>query len=144
CALPISATTHAARSTATAAHHAVHATHHVLHAAGGFHLLHHLGHHLLLLEQAIQLRDVEAGAQGDTALARALDQLGITALLGGHGVDQRLHVLHMLHRGRILHRLHHAAHARQLVEQRGHATHVAHLLELVLQILEVHGLAFLE
>src|SRR5699024_2765145 len=124
---------------ATTAHHAFHAAHHVLHATFGAHLLHHLRHHFLLLHQAIELLDLQAGAIANTFFARPLDQLRITALLRGHGIDQRLHVLHLLHRHRVLGGLHHAAHAGQFVEQAGQTTHVPHLLELVLEILEVHG-----
>src|SRR6185436_10394018 len=58
---------------------------HELHHRAALHLLHHLLHLLELVEQAVDLLDLHAGTGGDAALAGRLDDLGLAALLGGHG-----------------------------------------------------------
>ena len=56
-----------------------HAAHHLLHPALGHHL-HHLLRLLELVEQLVHLLHRDAGAGGDPALARRLDDLGLRAL----------------------------------------------------------------
>src|SRR5207245_4570777 len=84
-----------------------------------------------------------AGARGDAALARSLDQLGLGALLARHGVDDALDALQLLVVGE-LRRIDLARELRrQLVEERGDAAHLLHLGDLVPEVLEVEALALL-
>ena len=59
---------------ALATHHAAEAAHHLLHAAA-FHFLHHLLHLLVLLQQAVEILHLGAGALGDAALAEVPKEL---------------------------------------------------------------------
>ena len=57
------------------------------HAAHAFEEFGHLG---VLAEEVVDLLDGGAGAEGDALAAAAVDDGGVVALLGGHGVDDGL------------------------------------------------------
>ena len=98
----------------------------------------------MLLEQTIEVRHLQAGTGGDTALARAVDDVRIAALLRRHRVDQRLELAKLLFGPRSLGHLGHLPHARQLAHQATHAAHLLELLELFAEVLEIEALAFLD
>src|SRR5688500_8617524 len=127
---------------AHAGEHALHPAHHACEIAA-FHHLHHFLHLLELVEQLVDRLHRHAGAGGDAALARGLDQLGLAALLRRHRVDDALDALELglvLQLGRVdlADQL-----GRQLVHQRGDAAHLLHLHDLLLEVLEVEALALL-
>src|SRR5690606_35538642 len=64
--------------------HSTQAAHHVGQAAA-LHLLHHLLHLLVLLEQPVQVLDVRPRALGDAAFARAAENVRVQPLLHRHG-----------------------------------------------------------
>src|ERR1035437_4068480 len=105
--------------------------------------LEHALHLLEALEQTIDVGDRGAAAGGDALATRALDELGVVALLDRHGKHDRLHAAEVLlrrHRGAGL--LDHLAAAREHAEhafERAHATQLAQLREPV-----VHGEATCE
>ena len=74
--------------------HAAHALHHLHHAAA-LHLLHHVAHLLELVQQAVDLLNLHAGAARDAALARGLQQLGLPALERRHRADDAFHAAHV-------------------------------------------------
>ena len=51
------------------------------------HALGHVGHVAVHLEEAVYLRDLDAGALGDTGAALAVDQVGLGAFGFGHRAD---------------------------------------------------------
>src|SRR6476620_729794 len=77
------------RSLARQALHAPHAAHalHHLHQAAALHLLHHVAHLLELVQEAVDVLHLHAGALGDAELALGLQELRLAALLRRHGVD---------------------------------------------------------
>ncbi|MNQ65492.1 hypothetical protein D3C85_799480 [compost metagenome] len=101
----------------------------------------------MLLDQAADILHLGAGAHRDAALARTADHFRVATLGGGHGVDDRLHLLELLLR-RALGVAHlrevDAAQHRQLVHQAAEAAHVLHLLQLVAEVFEVEALALLD
>src|SRR6202035_1907271 len=81
--------------------------------------LEHALHLFEALEQAVNVGDRGAAAHSDAFAAGSLDELGVTALLRGHGEHDRLHAAEVLfgghRRARLLHQLaaagKHAEHA---------------------------------
>src|SRR5437899_4140959 len=126
--------------------HAAHALHH-LHQAAALHLLHHPLHLLELIEQAVDLLHLHAGAGGDAALAAGLDELGLAALQRRHRADDAFHAAHValgaVHVGlaglRLAHHL-----RRQLVDQARQAAHLLHLRDLREEVVEVEAGAALD
>src|SRR6218665_1105720 len=89
-------TTHTGRKPATsgtASHHALHAAHHFHHAGGRREFLHHLFHLAVLLEHTVHILNLAAGTVGDTALARAVNEIGFAAFGWRHGQNDGFHFL---------------------------------------------------
>src|SRR5699024_10273613 len=111
---------------------------HARHAAAGHaapHRLHHLLGLLDPLEQLVDLLHGGAGAAGDAVAARAVDDLGVVALLGRHRADDRLDpadlaLVEVVQRFAVL------AHVRQHAEHLLDAAHVLELLHLVEEVVE--------
>ena len=71
-----------------------HRAHHAFGFAGAVvHGFHHLADVVELLDEAVDVLDVTAGAAGDAFAARAVDDVGVGSLLGGHRLDHHLHAL---------------------------------------------------
>ena len=102
------------------------------------HLLHHVGHLPVHLEEPVQVLHVEAGAGGDAALAAGLEEVGGAALLLGHRVDERdLAAEEAVVEAGLVHLLRHLRHAGEHAHDALHAAHLLHLLELALQVVHV-------
>ena len=71
---------HAPRHSAAKAEHRCHLAHRA--ALGAAHLLHHIGNLPMLLQQAIDILDLGAGARCDALLARGFENIGIAPLRG--------------------------------------------------------------
>src|ERR1700733_13919061 len=98
----------------------------------------HALHLFEALEQTVDVRDRRAAAHGNAFAARALDELGMTALLHRHREDDRLHAAEILlrrHGGSGL--LDHLATAGEHAEHAFERAHAAQLTELREPI--VHG-----
>ena len=98
----------------------------------------------MLLEQTIQILQFGARAQRNALFARAVQQVRVTALGGGHGVDNGLHAFEHFGVDLGLGLLRHLPHARQFIEHAGNAAHVLHLLELVFQVFQIELFALLD
>ena len=70
----------------------------------------------MLLEQTIQILQLGARAQRDALFARAVQQVRVAALGGGHGVDNGLHAFEHFGVDLGLGLLRHLPHARQFIE----------------------------
>ena len=109
---------------------------HALHLfcrAGTGELLHHLIHHIKLLEQLVDVLDLDARAERDAALAAGVEHRGVLALIRCHGLDDGRGAAHRLFIDlRALERsgVHAGHHGRDLVER----AHVFELRELVVEI----------
>src|SRR5688572_8707700 len=117
-------------------HAAAERTHHA--AAAFAHLLHHVGHLTLHLADLVDVGDFDAGARRDAFAARAVDEVGIGALLLRHRGDDRFlaleHAVIETCGGELIL---HLADARQHAEKPLHTAHLAHLGELIGEIVEV-------
>ena len=93
------------------------------------HRLHHVGHLAVLLEQAVDMFDADAGARRDALLARGLEQVGVAPLLRRHRGDDRALALDelvveigggelVLDLGHARQHAHDAAHAAELLDLR--------------------------
>ncbi|CAM4093649.1 hypothetical protein VRRI112168_14240 [Vreelandella rituensis] len=98
----------------------------------------------MLLEQTIEIRHLQARSGGNTPLARAIDDVRLTALLGRHGVDQGFKLAQLLFRAGALSHFRHLSHAGQLAQQTAHAAHFLELLELIAEIFKIEAFAFLD
>lgn len=56
-------------------------------ASAATHGFEHFGHLGVLFQEVVDVGDLDAGAEGDALAAAAVDDGGVAALLGGHGVD---------------------------------------------------------
>src|SRR5579859_7485349 len=102
--------------------------------------LEHALHLLESLEQAVDVGDGRPAAHRDAFAARALDELGVAALLDGHGEHDRLHAAEVV-LGRhgpagLLHELATAGQHAEHAFERAHAAQLTQLREPV-----VHGQA---
>ena len=112
--------------------HSAHALH-LFRRAGAGELLHHLIHHIELLEQPVDVLDLHAGACRDAALAAVIQDGGIFALIRRHGLNDRLGARHGLFiDGRALERA--GVHARHHACQIFQAAHALELRQLVIEI----------
>ncbi|MNM78701.1 hypothetical protein D3C81_906120 [compost metagenome] len=100
---------------------------------------------LELRQHAVYFLHLHAGAGGDAALARGLDQFRLGAFLRRHRVDDAAHaaylfvgLVHVLAACRLLEL------GRQLVHQVGHAAHFLHLAQLRLEVVHVELAANLD
>src|SRR5699024_3498287 len=104
----------------------------------------HRPHHLLglleALEQLVDLLDGGPGAAGDAVAARAVDDLGVVALLGRHRADDRLDPADLA-LVEIVQRLAVLPHVRQHAEHLLDAAHVLELLHLAQEVVEGEVLA---
>ena len=69
---------------------------HFGHATARAHALEHFAHLGVLAEEIVDLLDGGAGAEGDALAAAAVDDGGVAALLGGHGVDDGFNAAELL------------------------------------------------
>src|SRR5579864_3208537 len=102
--------------------------------ATALHALHDALHLQELLEQAVHVLNLDAGAGGDAPPARAVDDSGVAPLPPRHGIDDGDLAPHLpvalIGRHRTLfHRR-----PRQLVDERPDATHLLQLFELAAQV----------
>ena len=67
------------------------------------HSLHHLAHLLELAHELVDLLYTHTGPSGNTRAAAAIEDIGITALGHGHGVDDGLGARHLLFRHGAVH-----------------------------------------
>src|SRR6185312_773234 len=109
--------------------------------ATALHALHDALHLQELLEQAVHVLNLDAGAGGDAPPARAVDDSGVAPLPPRHGIDDGDLAPHLpvalIGRHRTLfHRR-----PRQLVDERPDATHLLQLFELAAQVEHVEALA---
>src|SRR5207253_1471782 len=130
-----------------AGQHSAHAAHHFRHSAFGGEFFHHLLHLLVLLDQATDVLHLGTGTHSDPTFARTTDQLRVTALGRGHGVDDGFHLLELLlccalgiaHLRQI-----HTTDIWQFVHETAEAAHVLHLLQLIAEVFEIETFTFLE
>src|SRR5829696_5002113 len=97
-------------------------------------LLHDFLHLPELLHELRDSLDGGAGAAGDPAPARAVDDLRVGALLRSHRADDGLEAVELLLVHVQVAEL--AAHPRHHLEQRAERAHVAHLLHLIEKVVE--------
>src|SRR5215469_10998222 len=105
------------------------------------HALHHALHFLKLLEQAVDVLHLHAGASRNAAAPRSIDDAGVAPLARGHGVDDgdlppQLPIA-LVGRDRAFLRYRPG----KLIQQRADAAHLLQLLELAPQVAHVEALA---
>src|SRR4051794_14150894 len=99
------------------------------------HLPHHLLHLAELLDELVHGLHVGAGAPGDPAAARPVEDCRVRALLGRHGGDDRLEPVDLPLVDLDVAEPH-AAHAGEHLEDVSDRTHATHLLELLEEVVE--------
>src|SRR5262249_45069855 len=135
---------HAARAHAArhgfeifAAHDVLHHAHHFAHAHF-FHALHHDLHLFLLFGDAVHILHLRAGAGGDAFAARGVEQLGMGAFIGRHGLDDGFLTLEdLVVHARFFQLVGHFAQAREHFHQAAGAAHFPDLLHLGEQIVKI-------
>ena len=97
-----------------------------------------------MLEQAVDVLHLGAGAGGNPALAGTTDNVRLTALARGHGIDNGDIAMHLFLTLRQLGGVWHFSAGGHLVHQTRHAAHFFHLLELIAEIVEIETTALVE
>ena len=102
------------------------------------HLLHHLGHLLVLFQQTVEVCHIHPGTGGNALFARRGEEIRVGAFLFGHRLDQRdLALQHLVVEARFGGGGLHLAHAGHHPHQALHAAHLEHLFQLHPQVVHV-------
>jgi hypothetical protein len=112
-------------------------------AAAGAHGFEHFAHLGVLFEEVVDVADLDAGAFGDALAALAVDEVGVQALLHGHGVDDGFDAGELLFvhlGGRLLH-AREGADRREHLEDGLHAAELLDLAELLAEVFEREAVA---